>query len=143
MLSLNKESQPGGPGFPSPVKSRVSTLRGKGNMQNQQLLLSVDCGTQSSRAIVWDPKGYAVSEGRQEFEILNPHPGWYEQDAKSWWEGTRIAIRNAIEPIEKNAIAAWRSHTSVNHLSLFQPRESRCETGFFSWTAVVQNRLNG
>jgi xylulokinase len=76
-------------------------------MSKEKYILSVDCGTQSSRAFVWDLKGRAISSGRAGFEILNPRLGWYEQDAGEWWPGTCKAIRQAIKAIDPKDIAAF------------------------------------
>jgi len=68
--------------------------------------MSIDCGTQSSRAIVWDLDGNPKSVGQAGFEILNPRLGWYEQDAGKWWPATCTAIRQALKRINSKDIAA-------------------------------------
>jgi xylulokinase len=74
--------------------------------KKRSCIISVDCGTQSSRAIVWDTEGHVLSQGSCELEVLSPHPGWSEQRAESWWEATCIAIKKAISEIDLNTIAA-------------------------------------
>jgi xylulokinase len=69
-------------------------------------ILTVDCGTQSSRAFVWDAQGNPISEGRAEFQIITPRLGWYEEDADTWWPATCTAIRTAIHDIDVREIAA-------------------------------------
>lgn len=75
-------------------------------MSTGTYVLSVDCGTQSSRAVVWDLSGNPVSEGRTKLKVLEPRLGWYEQDADTWWPATRDAIRQALEGIDSAEIVA-------------------------------------
>lgn len=75
-------------------------------MAEKKYIISIDCGTQSSRAIVWDLKGNPISESRAKFNIINPRPGWYEQDAAAWWPATCLAIRQAIKQIDVKSISA-------------------------------------
>ena len=44
-------------------------------------ILSVDQGTTSCRAILFDPDGKTVAVGQKEFTQHFPHPGWVEHDA--------------------------------------------------------------
>ncbi len=68
-----------------------------------QYILSLDQGTTSSRAIIFNHKGEIVAVEQQEFTQYYPHPGWVEHDAKEIWE-TQIAVaknvlkRNNIKP---------------------------------------------
>ncbi len=75
-------------------------------MNTRKYILSIDCGTQSSRALVWDVNGNPISDGQAGFEILNPRLGWYEQDAGKWWPATCVAIRQALKTVNVDDIAA-------------------------------------
>jgi len=45
-------------------------------------VLAIDVGTQSVRALVFDPHGTLVAASRVPIEAyVSPHPGWAEQDA--------------------------------------------------------------
>src|ERR1700676_1997981 len=44
-------------------------------------ILSVDQGTTSCRAILFDPDGETVAVGQKEFTQYFPRPGWVEHDA--------------------------------------------------------------
>jgi sugar (pentulose or hexulose) kinase len=50
-------------------------------------LLAIDVGTQSARAIVFDPQGCLVARAQKAFEptYLSPEPGWAEQPADLYW----------------------------------------------------------
>jgi sugar (pentulose or hexulose) kinase len=49
-------------------------------------LLAIDVGTQSVRALVFDPRGNLVAASRIPIEpYVSPRPGWAEQDAELYW----------------------------------------------------------
>ena len=62
-------------------------------------VLALDQGTTSSRSIVFDRDGYAVSIGQREFTQIYPRSGWVEHDPHEIWTsqvGTAInALQNA------------------------------------------------
>ena len=49
-------------------------------------ILSLDQGTTSSRAILFDQNGQMKSVAQKEFQQYYPHPGWVEHDALEIWE---------------------------------------------------------
>jgi sugar (pentulose or hexulose) kinase len=49
-------------------------------------LLAIDFGTQSVRALLFDPRGEMIAKNRVEVEpYYSDHPGWAEQDPLSMW----------------------------------------------------------
>jgi sugar (pentulose or hexulose) kinase len=49
-------------------------------------ILAIDVGTQSVRALVFDPRGTLVARGRVQIEpYVSPQPGWAEQDPELYW----------------------------------------------------------
>jgi glycerol kinase len=63
------------------------------------VVLALDQGTTSSRAIVFDARGGVVAFDQREFPQHFPQPGWVEHDPRHIWqvqlEVTRGALRNA------------------------------------------------
>ena len=59
-------------------------------------LLSIDQGTTSSRAIVFNEKLEALASDQREFTQHFPAPGWVEHDAADIWEGVLSVIKNAL-----------------------------------------------
>jgi sugar (pentulose or hexulose) kinase len=56
--------------------------------------LAIDVGTQSVRAILFDPRGALVAMGRVPIEpYVSPQPGWAEQDPEVWWDAIGEACR--------------------------------------------------
>ena len=64
-----------------------------------QYILSIDQGTTSSRAILFDSEASIISTGQQEFTQFFPDDGWVEHDAEEIWTTTldscKLAINNA------------------------------------------------
>ncbi|MFZ8477380.1 FGGY family carbohydrate kinase, partial [Staphylococcus aureus] len=65
-------------------------------------ILSLDQGTTSSRAIVFDKQGTIISIAQKEFSQLFPQPGWVEHDANEIWS-TQIGV--AAEAITKAGLS--------------------------------------
>ena len=60
------------------------------------LLLSIDAGTTSIRAIVFDAAGRAVAAAQQEFGQHYPQAGWVEQDAGEIWATALAVVRRVL-----------------------------------------------
>src|ERR1700722_18454108 len=54
-------------------------------MPVQPYILSLDQGTTSSRAILFDHAGQIVQVAQKEFSQHYPQPGWVEHDAEEIW----------------------------------------------------------
>ena len=54
---------------------------------HEDLLLAIDCGTQSVRALLFDLRGRLVGVGKQPLRDYRvPHPGWHEHDGDGFWQ---------------------------------------------------------
>jgi sugar (pentulose or hexulose) kinase len=72
-------------------------------------LLALDVGTQSVRALLFDPRGVLVAMGRVPIEpYRSPQPGWAEQDPEVWWDAVGSACRRLwTDPAaRRDAVAA-------------------------------------
>lgn len=65
---------------------------------DKKLILALDQGTTSSRAIVFNKKGEIVNVSQKEFRQIFPKPGWVEHDANEIWS-SQISV--AAEVIAK------------------------------------------
>jgi glycerol kinase len=63
-----------------------------------QYILSLDQGTTSSRAIIFDKQGAIIAVAQKEFTQFFPQPGWVEHDANEIWS-TQLGV--AAEAISK------------------------------------------
>jgi xylulokinase len=69
-------------------------------------VIGIDSSTTATKAIVWSRAGHAVAQGRAEFALAMPQPGWYEQDPEDWWRSTAVAVRDAMQSIDPGQIEA-------------------------------------
>jgi glycerol kinase len=73
----------------------------------KRYILSLDQGTTSSRAIIFNKQGNIVSMAQREFTQHYPKPGWVEHDATEIWS-TQIAV--AAEATLKAGLTASDLH---------------------------------
>ena len=67
-----------------------------------QYILSLDQGTSSSRAIVFDRNGSIRAVAQHEFEQIFPRSGWVEHDPHQIWASQASVIAEAISKIDIN-----------------------------------------
>jgi glycerol kinase len=60
-------------------------------------VLSLDQGTTSSRAILFDHAGSVVAVAQQEFPQIYPEPGWVEHDPEAIWRSQVESARAALQ----------------------------------------------
>jgi glycerol kinase len=63
----------------------------------KKFVLSLDQGTTSSRAIVFDHAGRVVSVAQQEFPQIYPAPGLVEHDPEAIWSSQLAVAREALQ----------------------------------------------
>ncbi|KRF02432.1 glycerol kinase [Paenibacillus sp. Soil766] len=103
-------------------------------------MLSLDQGTTSSRAILFDQKGSIVHTAQQEFKQYFPKPGWVEHDANEIWLSIQSVIatllsETGLQPTEiagigitnqRETAVVWDRHTGmpVYHAIVWQSRQT-------------------
>ena len=75
-------------------------------MSGEARILSIDQGTTSSRAIVFDAAGKAHATAQKEFAQHYPNDGWVEHDAEEIWSTTLDVCRQASAAVGVKSIAA-------------------------------------
>jgi len=64
-------------------------------MNNKDLILSIDNGTQSIRALIYDLNGQLLAKERVTFEpYFSKKPGWAEQNPEVFWNSLCTACQN-------------------------------------------------
>ncbi|TGB02316.1 glycerol kinase GlpK [Halobacillus salinus] len=66
-------------------------------------ILSIDQGTTSSRAILFDHDGEIIETGQKEFEQYFPKPGWVEHDANEIWTSVLACIADVLRKADVEA----------------------------------------
>lgn len=65
-------------------------------IMTEKYILSLDQGTTSSRAILFNHKGEIVETGQKEFEQFFQKPGWVEHDANEIWTSILACISEVL-----------------------------------------------
>ena len=69
-------------------------------------ILSIDQGTTSTRAIVFDKKGDTIAVAQQEITQYFPKPGWVEHNPIEIWETVQSTVQEVVEKVGAQNIAA-------------------------------------
>lgn len=92
----------------------------------QKYILSLDAGTTSNRAILFNHAGEIVNVAQEEFEQIYPKGGWVEHNPKTIWE-TQLKVAKKV--IEKQNISPYQ----IEAIGITNQRE----------TTIVWNRETG
>ncbi|MBU1079321.1 MAG: carbohydrate kinase, partial [Spirochaetes bacterium] len=68
------------------------------------LALSIDCGTQSVRALAFDASGRLVAKRKVDYQpYFSSRPGWAEQDPELWWNALVSGCRALVAELPGGA----------------------------------------
>ena len=100
----------------------------------KKYILSIDQGTTSSRAILFDHNGHVCSMAQREVECLFPHSGWVEADALGIWVSVIDVVNEVL--VKENV-----TMDSVDSIGITNQRETAIvwdkETGMPVYNAVI------
>lgn len=115
----------------------------------KKYILSLDQGTTSSRAILFDKEGYILAKSQQEFSQIFPQPSWVEHNPMEIWATQLQTAQNVLQKagVQANEIAGigitnqrettvvWNKHTGepICNAIVWQDRR----------TAAICDRLKG
>lgn len=68
-------------------------------------IVSIDQGTTSTRAMIFDAKGNPVAAARRELPQIYPQPGWVEHDAEEIWRATVAVMTEVLAKADKRPAA--------------------------------------
>ncbi len=90
------------------------------------LILVLDEGTTSTRAMLFDTWGRLHGVAQQELTQHYPRPGWVEHDAAEIWNKTLACMRQVVEAAggsdriacigitnQRETVVAWTSHNRL------------------------------
>jgi xylulokinase len=67
-----------------------------------ELLLGIDIGTASAKAVLATPDGRVVARASREHALSLPRPGWAEHDAeRDWWDGVLALCRELVPEVRE------------------------------------------
>lgn len=91
----------------------------------KQYILSLDQGTSSSRAILFDQKGEICAVAQKEFRQIFPQSGWVEHDPHEIWSSQASVIAEAVTSIGINGLSiAGIGITNQRETTIVWDRES-------------------
>jgi xylulokinase len=70
------------------------------------LVLSLDLGTTSLKALLVDADGIVRAQAEREYPILTPRPGWAEQDPQDWWRAAVDSTRACLAAVDGATVRA-------------------------------------
>lgn len=90
-------------------------------MAGADLILSIDCGTQSLKALVFDPAGRLKAKAQVAFKPYYSHkPGWAEQDPELFWDSLchacQLLWRQEVDPQAIAGVALTTQRGTVINL---------------------------
>lgn len=69
------------------------------------MLLGIDLGTGSVKALLLDADGTVLAESSQTYPVQSPKPGWAETDPEAWW----VAVANVVRQVVASASVPVRA----------------------------------
>ena len=67
----------------------------------KKFIISIDAGTTSNRAILFDLKGKPIFSSQKEFTQFFPKSGWVEHSPEEIWNTTRKVLKEVILKAKK------------------------------------------
>ena len=80
-------------------------------------ILSLDAGTTSNRAILFDHDGKMCAVAQKEFRQIYPKPGWVEHDAEEIWQTQISVVRDVLS-------IAGASFSDIDGIGIANQRET-------------------
>lgn len=96
------------------------TRRTMGSLRSGQFVGALDCGTTSTRFIIFDEHAAIVAQHQVEFTQYYPHPGWHEHEPEEIIGTVRTCISEAVKNLEKEG---W-ARDSVKTIGITNQRET-------------------
>ena len=113
----------------------------------QRILIALDQGTTSSRAVAFDTQGHLLGASNHEFRQIYPRPGWVEHDPQDILNSLTEALRDVVRlsGIEPEQIAAIGITNQRETTLLWNRKTGRCVHNAIVWqcrrTAPMVDRL--
>lgn len=109
-------------------------------MAQDELILAIDQGTTSSRAILFARNGTVAAVNGQEFKQIFPRSGWVEHDPEDIWSSTLAVCRHVLDQVpgardrvvgigitnQRETTMLWDARTGrpIHHAIVWQDRRT-------------------
>ncbi len=78
-------------------------------MSEPSYLLSIDNGTQSVRALLFDTQGNLLAKGKVELDpYFSSQPGWAEQDPEYYWASLGAVSYTHLDVYKRQGGGRWQ-----------------------------------
>ncbi|MEZ7130238.1 FGGY family carbohydrate kinase [Nonomuraea sp. AD125B] len=97
------------------------------------LILAIDQGTSSTKALLVDEDGRVVSRAAVPLAEVQPRPGWVEQDPAELWQSVRRAVAACVAPEHAHRVAGVGISNQRESLVLWDRRTGEPAGPLLSW----------
>jgi glycerol kinase len=97
------------------------------------LLLAIDQGTSSTKALVVDGRGAVIARAQAPVSLATPEPGWVEQDAEEIWGSVRRAVNEALDAHNAKRVVSIGLSTQRESCVVWDRRSGEALTPVLSW----------
>jgi len=102
-------------------------------MAADELILAIDQGTGSSKALLVDRQGDIIARGSGTLSQAHPRPGWVEQSPDQIWDSIQDAVSAALVGIDPARVAAVGLSTQRESLMLWERSTGELVGPLISW----------
>jgi glycerol kinase len=102
-------------------------------MATDDLILAIDQGTGSSKALLVDHQGTIVGKGSSALGQSTPRPGWVEQSLDDIWDSVQQAVSGAVAGHDPARVAAVGMSTQRESLVLWDHATGDAVSPLISW----------
>ncbi|MGP3917236.1 FGGY-family carbohydrate kinase [Nonomuraea sp. 10N515B] len=97
------------------------------------LILAIDQGTSSTKALLVDTRGQVVSRAVAPLSEAQPRPGWVEQDPGELWQSVQRAVADCVTPAHAERVAGVGISNQRESLVLWERRTGEPVGPLLSW----------
>lgn len=99
------------------------------------MVLAIDQGGHSSRALVFDRNGQLVTQARCAVKVSRPHQNWVEQDAREVVQSVQYVVDKALHQLGDDVrhISCAAMATQRSSVACWDRRDGRALSALISW----------
>jgi glycerol kinase len=102
-------------------------------MAPADLILAVDQGTGSTKALLVDRRGAVLARASHAVRQAHPRPGWVEQSADEIWASVQTAVGRCLAGVDGNAVVAVGISNQRESMVLWDRATGEAVTPVISW----------